>query len=176
MTIKRWITILYFSFAITIVFCQRGSPAIGRVKNPSFDKTIASMLDFSVPVLSVQEAKSKSGVTYLDARETQEYEVSRIPGALYIGAKEFDPKAVEALSKDQALVVYCSVGYRSEKIGTKLKALGFTNVYNLYGSIFEWANVGYPLVDAHNQPTKNLHTYNKKWSQWVDNKEIVKVW
>ena len=57
-----------------------------------------------------------------------------------------------------------------------MKKAGFSNVYNLYGSIFEWANQGHRLVDKGGQPTFKLHTYNKKWSKWVDNAKIEKVW
>jgi len=33
--------------------------------------------------------------------------------------------------------VYCSLGIRSEVIAKKLKKAGYTNVFNLYGGIFE---------------------------------------
>ena len=72
------------------------------------------------------------------------------------------------IPKDAILVVYCSVGYRSEKIGEKLKALGFSKVYNLYGGIFEWSNRGYPLVDQKEQPTTKVHAFNKDWGRWLE--------
>ena len=43
---------------------------------------------------------------------------------------------------------------RSEKIGKKLLDMGYTNVKNLYGSIFEWANQGNILVDQKGSETK----------------------
>jgi rhodanese-related sulfurtransferase len=115
-------------------------------------------------------------VTYLDAREPAEFDTSHIPGAVFIGFDHWDSQAVQALPKDHTLVVYCSIGYRSEKIAGKLKKMGFQKVYNLYGSIFEWANEGNSLVSNNNTPTLKLHTYNKKWGKWVDNPSIQKVW
>jgi 3-mercaptopyruvate sulfurtransferase SseA len=63
--------------------------------------------------------------------------------------------------------VYCSVGYRSERVGEKLQKLGYQNVYNIYGGIFEWKNEGMQVVNRQNQPTDSVHTYNKNWSKWL---------
>ena len=72
-------------------------------------------------------------------------------------------------------MLYCSVGYRSEKVAEKMKKAGFTAVYNLYGSIFEWVNAGYPVVTNDGNQTNIIHTYNKKWGQWVTSDNIKKT-
>ena len=126
--------------------------------------------------MSVEELKSNTQkLLIFDARERDEFEVSHIPGAEFVGYNHFDIQTYSKLSKDTPIVVYCSIGYRSEKIGERLKAKGFTKVYNLYGSIFEWANRAYPLVNTAGQPVRRIHGYNTSWSQWVFNKshEIV---
>ncbi|MFQ5334631.1 MAG: rhodanese-like domain-containing protein, partial [Flavobacteriales bacterium] len=64
------------------------------------------------------------------------------------------------------VIVYCSVGYRSEKIAEKLAGMGFGQVFNLYGGIFEWVNRGYPVYDEHGQ-TDNVHAYNHNWGLWL---------
>ncbi len=147
------------------------------VLNQKFDEEISRTISFSVPTIGVEELKDiQNEVVIFDARKREEYEVSHLPGARYIGYSEFDPEQLKSIPKDREIVLYCSVGYRSEKIGEKLRKLGFTNVKNLYGSIFEWVNQGLPVVDSNEQPTQKLHTYNHNWSKWVDNKEIEKVW
>ena len=83
---------------------------------------------------------------------------------------------LEDIPKESNMVVYCSIGYRSEKIGEKLLRLGYKNVYNLYGSIFEWANDKYPLVGSNGKTTNRVHCYNKSWGKWVTNDEIRTVW
>jgi len=83
---------------------------------------------------------------------------------------------VSDIDKETTLVVYCSIGYRSDKIGGQLKKAGFNRVFNLYGSIFEWVNRGYTVVDKAGHPTNRLHTYNKHWSRWVDNPKIEKIY
>ena len=102
--------------------------------------------------------------------------LTRVSGAAYVGYKGFDAQALTKLPKDTPIVVYCSIGYRSEKVAEKLRDKGFTKVYNLYGSIFEWINRGYPVVDGSGQVVQKVHTYNKEWSQWVDGSKAQKIW
>lgn len=145
--------------------------------NPEFDKKISSLLRFDVPLISVQELKEKRDeVILLDAREPTEYQTSHIEGAHYIGYKNFNEKDLADFPKDKEIVLYCSIGYRSEKIGNRLQKMGYTKVYNLYGSIFEWVNQGNPIVDKNEKPTVTVHGYNKNWSQWIDHSSIKKVW
>lgn len=80
------------------------------------------------------------------------------------------------IPKDAKIVLYCSVGYRSEKIGEKLQKMGYTDVNNLFGSLFEWVNRGYKVVDKDGNETQKVHTYNKDWSQWVDETKAKKTW
>ena len=145
--------------------------------NPDFDEQVASLINFSVPLIGVEDLhQKKSEYVIFDTREEKEYAVSHIEGAKYLGYKDFDPSLLKTIPKDSKIVLYCSVGYRSEKIGEQLNALGYSNIYNLYGSIFEWANHGYKMVNIYGFETKKVHTYNKKWSKWVDETKAEKIW
>jgi rhodanese-related sulfurtransferase len=144
--------------------------------NPKFSKKINFYLSYSVPVVSVSQLKKMDKVTIFDAREKEEFNISHIPNAKYLGYKDWDENLLKNIPKDQTLVLYCSIGYRSEKIAEKLKKKGFKNVYNLYGSIFEWANEGQPLQDNQGNTTNKIHVYNKSWGQWMENKNYVKVY
>ena len=149
----------------------------GLVTNPSFDKKISSLLNFDVPIISVQDALAKRNIaTFLDAREIEEYQVSHLPNAIYIGYDDFDIEDVSNIDKNKPVIVYCSIGYRSEKISKKLKAAGFSDVKNLYGSIFEWVNQGYEIMNRNDVATDSIHTYNRSWSKWMTNKKLVKVY
>ncbi|MBC8047867.1 MAG: rhodanese-like domain-containing protein, partial [Fimbriimonadaceae bacterium] len=78
-----------------------------------------------------------------------------------------------SISNDEKIVVYCSVGYRSEKITEKLIAAGYTNVSNLYGGIFEWMNQENNIVDANGELTNKIHAYSKIWGVWLSEGEKV---
>ena len=162
---------------LTILFLSSIQGISQDVLNPTFDDRLEQLLSFTVPVIDVPEANENADdYIFLDARELEEYQISHIPGARYIGYKKFDEDLLEGISHDDKIIVYCSVGYRSEKIGKKLEKLGYTSVYNLYGSIFEWINCDLPLENQQGISTDTIHTYNKKWSKWVDDKEVIKVW
>lgn len=156
---------------------QAKYPKTAACQDAAFDKKVNSYLSYTVPVISVKDANAKkSDLIFLDAREIKEYETSHIPESRYIGYDKFKMESIKDIPKDKKIVVYCSIGYRSEIIATKLKEAGYKNVYNLYGSIFEWVNNNFSVTDKNGKPTHKVHTYNKKWSQWVINGKIEKIW
>jgi len=103
----------------------------------------------------------------LDTREPSEYSVSSIKGAIKVGYDKFDIKSTNLFDKDALIIVYCTIGARSELIGEKLKKDGFKNVYNLYGGLVYWKNQGYTVVDSNGKATKNIHVYSKEWGKWL---------
>lgn len=147
------------------------------VQNPDFDDKISRTIRFSIPTIGVTELREhQPDFLIFDTRQAAEYQVSHIPGASYLGYEDFDPVRLRDIPKEKPIVLYCSIGYRSEKIGEKLQKLGYTNVRNLYGSIFEWVNQGYPVVTPAGNTTQQVHTYNRNWSKWVDHQHAEKVW
>ena len=76
--------------------------------------------------------------------------------------------------KNATIIVYCSVGIRSEDIAEKLQKAGYKNVFNLFGGIFEWKNKQNVVVDTNNNPTEKVHTFSKEWSKWL--KKGIKVY
>ena len=81
----------------------------------------------------------------LDARTAEEYAVSHLEGAIRIDPDNPEISALH-LPTDAPIVAYCSVGYRSSSVARALQEQGYTNVVNLEGSLFKWANEGRPLV------------------------------
>ena len=77
-------------------------------------------------------------------------------------------------NKNSKIVVYCSLGVRSEDVAEKLKKAGYSNVYNLYGGIFEWKNNDLEVLNLNEKPTDSIHIYSKAWSKWL--KKGVKVY
>lgn len=128
---------------------------------------LKGLLNHSVPETGIQQAWKNAGeVVFADAREPAEYSVSHIKNALAVGYERFDPTPLLDLPRSQPIIVYCSVGYRSEKIAEKLREIGFTQVSNLYGGIFEWVNQGLPVYDENGQ-TERIHAFDHKWGIWL---------
>lgn len=144
--------------------------------NPKFDKKIEGLIERSVPLISCERLEKKmntSNLYLLDAREKKEFETSHLKDAVWVGYNTFSPKSLASIPKDGIVVVYCSVGYRSEKIGEQLEQMGYSRVYNLYGGIFEWVNRAYPIVDQKNETTSKIHAYDQDWGRWVNKGEKV---
>ncbi len=112
-------------------------------------------------------------IVILDTREDAECAVGKIKNARCVGYDNFDMASVKDISKDQTIYVYCSIGYRSERIGEILQQSGYERVFNLYGGIFNWANSGYELVDEANNATNTVHGYDKNWSQWLNKDKCI---
>lgn len=141
--------------------------------NADLNKKVNELIGRTVPLTTVSELTHWNKAQLLDARERKEFEVSHLPNAKYVGDKEFDLSTVAGISKSDTVVVYCSVGYRSEKIGEKMKAAGYRHVFNLFGGIFAWKNAGNLVVDGSGKPTEKVHTYSKSWSLFLLNGERV---
>ena len=144
-----------------------------KTESLAYDTLLKVMLSDSVPAISVQKLSSnKDEFIILDAREPEEYEVSRLPGAVHVGFEDFNIEDLPDIPKERPIVVYCSVGYRSEKIGERLTGAGFSNVRNLYGGIFEWVNQGQTVVNDDGAVSK-LHPYNMFWGTWITSDSVT---
>ncbi len=131
------------------------------------------MLSHSAPEVSVGQISTLGKFVLLDAREYPEYAVSHLEGARFVGFDNFRMDCVKSLNKDVKILVYCSVGYRSEKIAEKLMSDGFSDVSNLYGGIFEWFNQGNLIVDSSGKQTNRIHAYTRTWGVWLNKGEKV---
>lgn len=145
-----------FLFAAAPVFSQ----------NHAFSSLIEGLYDADFPIVKPDQIRDLSNYQVLDTREMEEFEVSHLRGARWVGYERFSVSDTEDLEKDQPVLVYCTVGVRSEDIGRKLREAGFTRVYNLYGGIIHWANSGKPL-EASGLPTDQVHTYSRAWGIWL---------
>lgn len=125
-----------------------------------------------IPYIHIQNLDTlKSKIIVLDAREFNEYKVSHIKGAVWIGYNNFNLETVlkQFPDKNKDIVVYCSLGIRSENIAIRLKNAGYSNVKNLYGGIFEWKNNHYTVYNSEEKETDSIHAFSKKWSKWLTN-------
>jgi len=98
----------------------------------------------------------------LDARTQEEYAVSHLQGAVRIDPYRPSLRPLRGFPKDTAIVVYSSVGYRGARVADFLARQGYTQVFNLEGGEFRWANAGRPVF-RQDRPTAAVHPYNPTW-------------
>ncbi|MFV9550027.1 rhodanese-like domain-containing protein [Algibacter sp. PT7-4] len=131
----------------------------------------------SIPYITVKTLQNeKNNVILLDSREAKEFNTSHLKNAIHVGYNSFNIKSVQSQlpNKKAKIVVYCSLGIRSEDIAEKLKKAGYTNIYNLYGGIFEWKNNNFEIINSQEKITDSVHTFSKAWSKWL--KKGIKVY
>lgn len=163
---KRFLLFILVSFIFsTVVFGQK-----------KLDKTLRKLNTESVPYAYVSELDSIENLTILDTREKAEFDVSHIKESVWVGYEKFALEAVlESFpDKNEPILVYCSIGVRSEDIGEKLQNAGYTNVKNLYGGIFEWKNQGLAVYNKAKVETDSVHAFDKFWGKLLH--EGIKVY
>jgi len=166
----QWFNYLYFMKRIWMVLgVLLGSALLcpAQTTSRAYKTMLEAMYKKTVPLVSVEELKKMNNVVLLDTRARAEYDVSHLPQARWVGYDDFELKRVQGIPKNANVVLYCSVGYRSERVGEKLLAAGYQHVHNLYGSLFEWVNQGNPVVDNQGKPTRRVHAYSRPWGVWL---------
>ena len=98
----------------------------------------------------------------LDARTEDEYAVSHLRGAARIDPYRPSLRPLRGFPKDTAIVLYSSVGYRGARVADFLARQGYTQVFNLDGGNFRWANAGRPVF-RQDRPTTEVHPYDPTW-------------
>lgn len=159
------IAIILIVISVFITF--KNLKAQAHVENNAFDIMLSSLLKHDVNEISIDSFSKINKCILLDARAYDEYRVSHIKNAIWVGYDDFDISRLGSVSKSDTIIVYCSVGYRSEKITEQLNAAGYTHVSNLYGGIFEWVNQSKTIVDMEDHPTQKIHPYSKTWAVWL---------
>ena len=95
-----------------------------------------------------QFAKHLDGAQILDVRTPGEWNEGIIEGAVMNNIYEDDfEQKLEKLDKEKPVAVYCKVGGRSGQAMSKMKELGFKEVYNLDGGMDAWKGAGKPTVN-----------------------------
>ncbi len=138
----------------------------------TLDKLLKQQNKETIPYIHVNALKSiKKQVLLLDARETKEYNTSHIKDAICVGYDFFNLDTIQKQfpKKNAQIVVYCSLGIRSEDIAERLKTSGYTNVFNLYGGIFEWKNNHVDVVNLKEKKTDSVHAFSPAWGKWLKN-------
>ena len=104
----------------------------------------------------------------IDARGLQEYQVSHLAGAA-----RYEPGLFDTISKDKPLLIYCTIGVRSNALAETLTSQGFNNVYELKRGILGWGNSNYPVINNKGQLTEEIHVYSKFFSSFLKGRKAI---
>jgi rhodanese-related sulfurtransferase len=132
---KKRYGLLAVSIIFTLLFFSQG-------------ETRSSILD-----ISSDDAFSmiEKGTVVIDVREKAEWDEAHIEGAILIPKSSLDAgdplawKVVEALPKEDRIIIHCKGGVRSMAVAKKLQERGYKKIYNMDGMDY-WIEKGYPYV------------------------------
>jgi len=130
-------------------------------------KQFPGVPEISAPEL-IQRQQSQQPTVLVDVRLPREQAVSRLPGAITV--EEFEQNRDRY--SNQAIVAYCTIGYRSGLFAQKLQQEGVP-VQNLRGSVLAWTHAGGHFVTPDGTPTQQVHTYSKRWDLVADGYQAV---
>jgi len=163
--LKRILLLLLF-VAAAIFFTDIG-------KRYTYALLTSIVTNQSVPTIEPEELKDlQQPYVLLDIRTPEEYNVSHLQGARFVDYNTATVEDLADIPKNAKVILYCAVGVRSAKVGLKLQDVGYTDVHNLQGGIFNWVNKGLPVYDAKGQ-TNRIHGYTSFWGFWITNGEKV---
>ncbi len=91
------------------------------------------------------ELKSDDPPILIDVRESEELDISQLPGIVHIPMMQV-PGRLNEIPKDRPIVIVCRSGARSANVTEFLMEHGYGNVRNMRGGMNAWARQVDPTV------------------------------
>ncbi len=93
-------------------------------------------------VKQIKDWLDRNEILLVDVRETPEYDVEHIAGALLLPLSSFDAEFFPTLP-GKTIVLHCAVGKRSEAAGRMLLNQGHDTIVHMTGGMDAWKAAGY---------------------------------
>ena len=97
----------------------------------------------SADAKTVKEWYDRNEILLVDVRETSEFELEHIAGALLLPMSKFDPEIFPVIP-GKKVVLHCAIGKRSEAAGKMLLGEGHPGAIHLTGGLDAWKAAGFP--------------------------------
>jgi rhodanese-related sulfurtransferase len=90
----------------------------------------------------VREMQAREeGVVYLDVRESNEWNLGRLPQAVHLARGNLESKVEALIDRKQRVVIYCARGNRSALAALTMKQMGYENVASMSRGFQGWADI-----------------------------------
>jgi rhodanese-related sulfurtransferase len=97
------------------------------------------------PADFLEKLKGSSNALLIDVREPFEYKKFRIDPAINLPASGKIDLAADTMNRTYHCFLYCTSGFRSDRVAKRLTEKGFLFVYSLEGGINRWEKDGLPV-------------------------------
>lgn len=148
---------------------SRAKPMAWSVVQASIDTRFGQVPQIETADLAAWLADSdRPQPLLIDVRTAAEFSISHLPGAVRAERVEQLLPLLGPASAQQPVVLYCSVGWRSAIVADALRQIGRERVWNLRGSIFQWANEGRALAGPDETPVTIVHPFDRRWGALLE--------
>jgi rhodanese-related sulfurtransferase len=86
--------------------------------------------------------ESRANVVFLDCREPNEYNLGRIPGAVFIPRGRLESDVEARVSRDARVIIYCANANRSAFATETLQLMGYQDVTSMAQGWNAWVAAG----------------------------------
>jgi rhodanese-related sulfurtransferase len=128
---------------------QANSPAAGPAGNGYFQTLVK---EAKTRIREIQPGQLRNAqeaapaAVVVDVREDNEWNKSRIPGAIHVGRGVLESRIEAQIpQKSTPVIVYCQSGNRSAVSADVLAKMGYANVSSLAGGIAAYQAAGLPV-------------------------------
>ncbi len=154
---------IIFSNSMMLLLPIYGSDALSD--SARLQRIMAMYANYRKAFAGIQEIEASAAielvgdpeVVFVDVRDPEEQAVSMIPGAVTSEVFLAEPDRY----RDQRIIGYCTISFRSGKLAVKMARKGMT-IVNLKGGLLAWVHAGGVLVRGY-KPVTQLHVYGRKW-------------
>lgn len=81
-------------------------------------------------------------VVNLDVREPNEWNLGRIPGALFLPRGQLESKIEDLVPRASQVIVYCARGNRSALAADTMQQMGYEKAASMSGGFAQWVTEG----------------------------------
>lgn len=108
----------------------------------SFEEVRQLISEYSIEDLQYKMSHNQDFIL-IDIREDHEWLTGHIPSAIHLKRGNLTTEISQIVpDKNQEIILYCAIGFRSALSALELENIGYTNVYSLYGGIIRWDDLG----------------------------------
>ena len=94
------------------------------------------------PAESMKLMEEDPSVVFLDVREPNEWNLGRIPGALFIARGNIESRVEATIPRDKKIIIYCARGNRSALAADTMQQMGYEDVASMSQGFGGWVDAG----------------------------------
>ena len=94
------------------------------------------------PAESVRIHSEDPSVVFLDCREPNEWNLGRIPGAIFIARGNIESRVEATIPREQRVIIYCARGNRSALAADTMQQMGYEDVASMSEGFGGWVDAG----------------------------------